>query len=134
MNTVIFRTMAPVLGIVMIGFSLIVLLRGHNAPGGGFIAALIAASAVIVYGMARGIGEVRRLLRINPMVISGLGVLVGIASGLASLFAGAPFLTGLWLPADLFGTPGLFDVGVYLTVFGAIASIALGLEDSGTAD
>jgi multicomponent Na+:H+ antiporter subunit B len=134
MNTVIFRTMAPVLGVVMVGFSLIVLFRGHNAPGGGFIAALIAASAVIIYSMARGIGDTRRLLRVNPMAICGLGVLVAIVSGLPSLVIGAPFLTDAWLPADLFGTPGLFDVGVYLTVFGAITSIALGLEDSGAAD
>ena len=134
MTTIIFRTMAPVLGIVTIGFSVIVLLRGHNSPGGGFIAALMAASAVIIYGMARGIGETRRLLRVNPMAICGLGVLVAIASGLPSFLAGTPFLTGLWLPADIFGTPGLFDIGVYLTVFGAVTAIALALEDSGVSD
>lgn len=133
MSTLIFRTMAPLLGVMMVGFSLIVLLRGHNAPGGGFIGALIAASAVAMYGMARGVGETRRLLRVNPMAICGVGVLVAVASGLPSLLAGAPFLTGLWLPADLFGTPGLFDIGVYLTVFGAVTAIALGLEDSGAA-
>ena len=134
MSTIIFRTMARVLGVVMIGFSLIVLLRGHNAPGGGFIAALVAASAVVMYGMARGIGETRRLLRVNPMAICGAGLLIAIASGLPSLLAGAPFLTGLWLPADLFGTPVLFDIGVYLTVFGGVTAIALGLEDSGATD
>jgi multicomponent Na+:H+ antiporter subunit B len=134
MSTIIFRTMAPVLAVVMIGFSLIVLLRGHNAPGGGFIGALIAASGLIVYGMARGVGETRRRLRVNPMVICGLGVLIASLSGLPSLLAGAPFLTGLWLPANLFGTPGLFDIGVYLTVLGAITAIALGLEDVGAVD
>jgi multicomponent Na+:H+ antiporter subunit B len=134
MNTIIFRTMVPMLSVVMVGFSLIVLLRGHNAPGGGFIGALIAAGAIIIYGMARGIGETRRLLRINPMVICGLGVIIAIASGFPSLLAGAPFLTGLWLPGNLFGTPGLFDIGIYLTVFGAVTAISLGLEDTGAPD
>ena len=49
------------------------------------------------------------------------------------LFAGVPFLTGLWLPANLFGTPGIFDIGVYLVVFGTITAVVLALEDSGEA-
>ena len=112
-------------------FSLILLLRGHNDPGGGFIAGLLAASAAIVLGMALGVGTVRRLLRVNPIAIAGAGVLLAAASGAVSAFAGAPYLTGLWLPLHVFGTPGLFDIGVYLTVFGTVTAIALALEDGG---
>ena len=54
MNTLIFRTAAPLIVIVMLVFSVFVLLRGHNEPGGGFIAGLIAAAAIAVYGMATG--------------------------------------------------------------------------------
>ena len=131
MNTLIFRTMAPVLAVVMVLFSIIILLRGHNDPGGGFIGGLIAASAAAIYGMAHGVGSVRRVLRFNPIGFAGLGVLIAIVSGLLSLFAGAPFLTGLWLPGYLFGVPGLFDIGVYFVVFGTLTAIALALEDSG---
>ncbi len=131
MNTLIFRTMAPLIGTLMVAFSLIVLLRGHNAPGGGFIGGLIAASASAVYGMARGVGEVRRLLRVNPIGLAGFGVMVAIVSGLLSLAVGAPFLTGLWMPGHFLGTPELFDAGVYLTVFGTVTAIALALEDAG---
>ena len=131
MNTLIFRTMAPVLTVVMLLFSLIVLLRGHNDAGGGVIGGLIGASAIAVLGMALGVGSVRRVLRVNPIVIAGLGVLVAAASGLVSALVGAPFLTGLWLPLHIFGTPGLFDIGVYLVVFGAVSAVILGLEDSG---
>ena len=131
MNTLIFRTMAPVLTVVMLLFSLIVLLRGHNDAGGGFIGGLIGASAIAVLGMALGVGSVRRVLRVNPIVIAGLGVLLAAASGLVSALVGAPFLTGLWLPLHIFGTPGLFDIGVYLVVFGAVSAVILGLEDSG---
>ena len=46
MNTLIFRTIAPLLVVVMLVFSVFVTLRGHNEPGGGFIGGLIAASAI----------------------------------------------------------------------------------------
>jgi len=115
----------------MVLFSVIVLLRGHNDPGGGFIAGLIAASAGAVLGMSRGVGAVRRLLRFNPVGFAGLGVALALVSGLLSAVVGDPFLTGLWLPSYLFGTPGLFDIGVYLTVFGTVTAITLALEDSG---
>ena len=62
MNTLIFRTMAPLIAIVMIIYSLFILLRGHNDPGGGFIGGLIAASAVAIYAMPFGVGRVRQLL------------------------------------------------------------------------
>ena len=131
MNTVIFRTAAPVIVGIMVLFSVIVLLRGHNAPGGGFIAGLIAASAAAVLGMSHGVGTVRRVLGTNPIAIAAAGLLLAIASGLVSALVAEPFLTGLWLPLHIFGTPGLFDIGIYLIVFGAFTAITLALEDSG---
>ena len=131
MNSLIFRTAAPVIASLMMLFSVIILLRGHNEPGGGFLAGLIASSAVAVLGMAQGVGPVRRLMRINPIVIAGLGIVLATLSGLLSAFVGAPFLTGLWLPLRLFGTPGVFDIGVYLVVLGTVAAVVLALEDSG---
>jgi multicomponent Na+:H+ antiporter subunit B len=129
MSTLIFRTMAPIIAVLMALFSVFILLRGHNEPGGGFIGGLIAASGIAIYAMAFGVGETRRRLRINPVVIAGAGVLVAAASGVLSIFAGVPFLTALWLPNYIFGVPGLFDVGVYLTVSGTMSAIALALED-----
>ncbi len=131
MNTLIFRTVAPLISAVMALFSLIILFRGHNDPGGGFIGGLIAASAAAVYGMALSVGAVRRLLRFNPIGYAGAGVLIATTSGLLSAAFGDSFLTALWLPEHVFGTPGLFDVGVYLVVFGTITAAALALEDSG---
>ena len=131
MNTLIFRTMAPVIATAMILFSIVILLRGHNDPGGGFIGGLIAASASAIYGMARGVGEVRRLLRFNPLSIAGFGLVLAIAVGLVSIFAGAPFLTAFWLPGYVIGVPGAFDVGVYFVVFGTMTAIILALEDGG---
>jgi len=133
-NTLIFRTMAPLIAVAMLLFSIVILLRGHNDPGGGFIGGLIAASAVAVYGMAQGVGAARRVLRVNPIGFAGFGVLLAALSGALSAFTGAPFLTTMWLPAHLFGTAGLFDIGVYFVVFGTLSAVTLALEDSGEAD
>ena len=62
MRTLIFRTVAPCLTSLMLLFSVFVLLRGHNEPGGGFIGGLIAASAFAIYGIAFGVPAARRAL------------------------------------------------------------------------
>lgn len=137
MNTLIFRTITPYLTALMVLFSIFVLLRGHNEPGGGFIGGLIAASAFAIYGIANGVAPVRRALRFHPMSIAAFGLLIGSLSGLASIFASVPFMTGLWGGFTLFGTYIyissilFFDTGVYLVVVGTITSIALALEERG---
>jgi multicomponent Na+:H+ antiporter subunit B len=106
--------------------SFFLLLRGHNEPGGGFAGGLLAASAIILHGLAHGMLAARRLLHITPQVLIGVGLLIAAGSGLVSMIAGLPFLTGLWggsmptlVVGDLkFGTPLLFDIGVYLVVTG----------------
>ncbi|GGA54855.1 MnhB domain-containing protein [Pelagibacterium lentulum] len=136
MNTVIFRTVAPGLAALMIMFSIYVLLRGHNEPGGGFIGGLIGASGLAIYGIACGVQEARKALVIHPIVLAGFGVFIGALSGFFALFAQEPFLTGLWLIFHVEGTevalstPLIFDIGVYATVVGSVATIALSLEDS----
>ena len=62
MNTVIFRTAAPLIVAAMLVFSVYVCLRGHNEPGGGFIGGLIGAASIAVFGMASGVPVVRRAL------------------------------------------------------------------------
>lgn len=133
MSTLIFRTTALLVSIVMIVFSLYITLRGHNEPGGGFIGGLIAAASIALFAMAHGVGRVRQLLRVNPIMIAGAGVVIAALSGLVSALTGQSYLTGLWLPGHVFGTPGLFDIGVYLAVLGTIVAVALALEDDGEA-
>ncbi|TRL36258.1 Na+/H+ antiporter subunit B [Rhizobium straminoryzae] len=135
MNTLIFRTVAPFLTALMLLFSIFILLRGHNEPGGGFIGGLIAVSALAIYGIAYGVAAVRRAIRFHPLSIAGFGLMLSTLSGLLSVFAGVPFMTGLWIAPRLFGvevplsTVMSFDIGVYLVVVGAITSIALALEE-----
>ena len=135
MRTLIFRTVAPFLSSLMVVFSIFVLLRGHNEPGGGFIGGLIAASALAIYGIGCGVAPVRRALYFHPMGIAGFGLLIGSLAGVMSIFYGVPFMTGLWGYIPLFGESVkvssvlVFDIGVYLVVVGSIGSIALSLEE-----
>ncbi|MDP1731684.1 MAG: MnhB domain-containing protein [Devosia sp.] len=137
MNTLIFRTIAPLIVVVMVVFSFFVMLRGHNEPGGGFVGGLIAASAIAIYGMAFGPAAVQKALKAHPITFAGLGVVLATLSGLLSLAYQVPFLTGLWVDLHLgdadiaVSTPMVFDIGVYLVVFGTISAIALALEDDG---
>jgi len=135
MRTVIFRSIAPYLTSLMVLFSIFVLLRGHNEPGGGFIGGLIAASALAIYGIACGVAPVRRAIYFHPMAIAAFGLFMSAMAGVLSMFASVPYMSGLWIYPHLFGVEValssvlVFDVGVYLVVVGAISSIALALEE-----
>lgn len=134
MNTIIFRTIAPLIVATMVVFSLYVCLRGHNEPGGGFIGGLIGASAIAVLGMASSAAQARKALYFDPLSIAGFGVLLAGLTGLISIFNDNPFMTSIWLYLELgestvpLSTPLVFDLGVYLVVFGTISAITLGLE------
>ncbi len=136
MNSLIFRTIAPLLVAVMLVFSVFVLLRGHNEPGGGFIGGLSAASALTIYGMAMGVAAARTALKVHPLAYAGFGVALAGLAGVLSILFDVPFLTGLWTSFTFDGsevalsTPMVFDIGVYFVVFGTITAVALALEDS----
>ena len=137
MNSLIFRTISRFLVGLMLLFSIFLLLRGHNEPGGGFIGGLVAAAGIAVYGIAEGPAAVRAILRIDPRAIAMVGLLIALIAGLFAALAGAPFLTGLWAfigatPGDkglALGTPLIFDIGVYLVVIGGVLGMIVALEE-----
>jgi multicomponent K+:H+ antiporter subunit A len=102
-------------------------LRGHNQPGGGFIAALVVAIAFLLQYLAAGFDWTDKRRRFGEHQMIAWGVLVAMATGLGSLAFGANFLTSTF---DYFSLPligkfelasaMLFDTGVFLTVFGAV--------------
>ncbi|MFT0211070.1 monovalent cation/H+ antiporter subunit A [Pseudomonas sp. F1_0610] len=107
-----------------------IFLRGHNEPGGGFIAGLIVAVALILLEIAYGQQWVESHLRIKPSLLAGLGVLVAGATGLGSWLWGYPFLTTAFGHFSLpfigeieLATAMLFDLGVLFTVVGATLMI-----------
>ncbi|MEX5564569.1 monovalent cation/H+ antiporter subunit A [Pseudophaeobacter sp. 1A16562] len=101
--------------------------RGHNLPGGGFIAGLIAAIAVIMQYMASGFAWTSERQRFYYHGIIGSGVLIAAATGIGAWFNDMPFLTSAfgyihWPPLKEFewATAALFDLGVFLAVVGAV--------------
>jgi multicomponent K+:H+ antiporter subunit A len=123
---------------VMTMISIYVFLRGHNAPGGGFVAGLIMAVAIILQYVAGGTVWVEANLKLYPRRLIALGLLTAAGTGLGAWAAGYPFLTShspryeLRLLAPLLDevtlpSAFLFDLGVYLLVVGTTAVILLAL-------
>jgi multicomponent Na+:H+ antiporter subunit A len=106
---------------LMLGASLLLLWRGHNLPGGGFIGGLVAACGLILLVLTYGHGQIRRVLPVRPAQLIGIGLGIAALAGILGLLSGQTFLEGLWIfPGGLpLGTPLLFDAGVFLTVSGS---------------
>jgi multicomponent K+:H+ antiporter subunit A len=106
--------------------SFYIFLRGHNMPGGGFIAGLITSVALIQQYIAHGVDWVKPRLKIEYQTLIALGVLIATLTGIGSWFFDRPFMT-TWF--DYFDIPYIgeielasaliFDLGVYLTVIGS---------------
>jgi multicomponent Na+:H+ antiporter subunit B len=117
-------------------FSIFILLRGHNEPGGGFVGGLIAAAAFALHAIAYDVEKTRTLLAIDTRSLIVMGLLLAMSSGMISLFIGEPFFTGQWVKLSFWpigeldlGTPLFFDIGVYLTVIGVTLTIILSLAE-----
>ncbi len=122
MNSLILRTSSRIILPAALIFSLYILLRGHNEPGGGFIGGLIAAAGLAVHALSRGRDALIATMRIAPKPVIGIGLGLAILSGLPALLLGRPYLTHLWIFPGGFGigTTLIFDIGVYLAVIGSM--------------
>lgn len=118
--------------------SLFILWRGHNEPGGGFIGGLVAASAFILYTVGHDVTAAKRLLRVDTRMLIGAGLALALTSVASPLLARKPLMTAwwfdLWIPGvgeQSFGSPLLFDTGVYLVVVGVLLTLVFAMaEDS----
>jgi len=118
--------MRPLLPLA-ITVSIYIFLRGHNLPGGGFIAGLVTAIALMLQYVAGGIDFAQARLRINYVRLLGLGLAIAVATGLASWLFGRPFLTSAhgYVSPPIVGAFEIasamaFDLGVYLVVIGTV--------------
>ncbi|MEL6585436.1 MAG: Na+/H+ antiporter subunit B [Pseudomonadota bacterium] len=136
-SSLIVRAATRVLVGLLLVFSLWMLLRGHNEPGGGFIGGLIGATGFILYAIAHGCSAARLALRLEPQTIAMVGLGVALAAGIFSTFFGDALFTGQWLFLGAEeGEKGLplsniliFDIGVYLVVLGSVLTLVLALEE-----
>lgn len=136
MNSLILRVVGRLLVPLMLLFSVFLLLRGHNEPGGGFVGGLMAVGAFGLYSLTYGVATARKALFVDPRTLVGLGLLLAVLSGFGAAFIDAPFLTGVWFVRELtpgytlhVGTPTVFDVGVYLVVIGGVLMALFSVED-----
>ncbi|MEN8896902.1 MAG: monovalent cation/H+ antiporter subunit A [Yoonia sp.] len=123
MMVVMTRVIMPV--VIIVGFY--IFWRGHNEPGGGFIAGLIVSIGVVMQYMASGYAWTSARLRYPYHDIIGAGVLIAGLTGIGSWFFAKPFLTSDFTyvripPFEKFelATAALFDLGVFLAVVGAV--------------
>ncbi|TLD69162.1 Na+/H+ antiporter subunit B [Phragmitibacter flavus] len=138
MDSLLLRTAVRLLLPLQLLFSVFVMLRGHNEPGGGFVGGLIAGASIVLWALAHGMPSARKKMRVSPHFLIALGLLCAASSGIIALVAGYPFLTGLWSDIAIptlvigkmkLGTPVLFDVGVYFLVCGIAIAIIFALGD-----
>jgi multicomponent K+:H+ antiporter subunit A len=131
MMVVATRVMMPIA--VMVG--IYIFLRGHNYPGGGFVAGLVIAIALLMQYMASGFAWTQSRQRIQYHAMIGFGVVIAGLTGAGSWLAGKPFLTSAFgyfefPPIEEFelATAALFDLGVFLTVLGAVMLMLFSLS------
>jgi multicomponent Na+:H+ antiporter subunit B len=135
MNSAILQIAQRYVRFLLLLFALIALLRGHNYPGGGFIAGLLAGLSLVMKGFAYDIEIVIKQMKVPPSGFMAIGLSLIIASTLPSLVQGISFMKGYWLQLEIpvigdvkLGTPLLFDTGVFFGVIGVIRMFFFSLK------
>ncbi|MDG5800396.1 MnhB domain-containing protein [Marinilabiliaceae bacterium ANBcel2] len=132
MQNIILQKTAKLILIIMTAASLWLLIRGHNNPGGGFIAGIVAATGLILYAIVFGSQKVEKLLKYNTRNWIGSGLAIILVSIIIPIALGEPPMTAMWTTISLpfsislhTGTPHIFETGVYISVIGIILSIII---------
>ena len=127
---VLVRLLLPIAVVIALYF----FMRGHNLPGGGFVAGLCVAIAFLTQYIVAGTYWVEAHLQLKVIRWIALGMLAAVATGLGSLWFGYPFLTSHTAHVTLpglgevhFASAMLFDVGVFAVVVGATLLILTAL-------
>ena len=123
---VVARTLLPLALLVAVHL----FLRGHNLPGGGFIAALVAGTALMLQYLSDGSAMTQTRIGWRFRMLVGVGVLIATATGIGSWVIGYPFLTTSFTYVRLpvigefeLATAMLFDLGVFVAVVATVMCI-----------
>ena len=133
-HPIILQNLSRLLFPLMLLFAAFVFLRGHNLPGGGFVAGLIAALAIVLQYLGSGIAWTSARIRTDMHHVIAAGLFFAIGTGLVSILLGYPFLTSAftyvnWPLVGKFeiASAMMFDLGVFLVVVGATVMILVEL-------
>jgi len=136
-NDVILQTVTKIVSFIILTFSIYIFFAGHNNPGGGFIGGLMTASAIVLLYLAFDLEGMRKIIPIDFIKLTALGLLIAVVTGIGSFVFNEPFLSHTYDYFDLplFGeqtelaTALLFDIGVYFTVIGVTMTIILSIGE-----
>jgi monovalent cation:proton antiporter len=135
-NDVIVRTMSKIVVFIILAFSAYLFFAGHNDPGGGFIGGLMTAAALVLLALAFDLETIRKVLPFNFRMITGVGLLTAVLTGMGSFVFNVPFLSHTFaykvlpvLGKKELATAVLFDLGVYLAVVGVTMTIILSIGE-----
>lgn len=131
MTSIVLRASARLLSPLLALLSVVIMLRGHNEPGGGFIGGLVLAMGLLLPAFVDQ-STPRLNLWVDPQRLIGLGWLIALLCPISSMLFGAPFFQSLWMGSVWLpfvgkvgiGTPLFFDAGVFMTVAGVTLKIA----------
>ncbi|MDI3535432.1 MAG: multicomponent Na+:H+ antiporter subunit [Thermosediminibacterales bacterium] len=130
MNSLILKTVATPVLYLIVSFSVYVFFRGHNNPGGGFIAGLLTAGAFVLQYLSFDSKTVKSNFSLNWKKLIPVGLILALGSGLGGMILGYPFLSHsfgcFYLPliGELeLATAIIFDLGVYFVVLGTALTI-----------
>ncbi len=134
MSTLIFRNAAKVLVPLSLLFAMFIYFKGHQSPGGGFVAGLVAAVALIVHRMSYGARSMNRMLPFPERSFIAIGLFLALSTAVVPLLFDQPFLTSYHGSIALPGNNGraytiewasvmVFDLGVFMVVTGVVVGM-----------
>lgn len=137
-DSFILRKTSVIIGLIVQIFAVYLFFRGHNQPGGGFIAGVGCSVGILLIIFANGKASTSDLIRFDPVRIAAWGLLISVFSGLISLALASDYLTHYHYKTDsapffgslYLGTPLLFDLGVFMVVVGVILKVSFVLMDA----
>jgi len=130
MSTLIVRTAAKLLVPMGLALAVFIYWKGHQMPGGGFVAGLVASVALVVDRMSEGPAHLRRLLPCRERFLVGLGLFLALGTGLGALVCGLPFMSSVhgYIPlgggmTTEWASAMVFDLGVFFVVTGVVVGM-----------
>lgn len=134
-NDVILQTVTKIVVFIILTVGVYIFLAGHNNPGGGFVGGLVIASAHVLLYLAFDIETVHKGIPLDFKKVAALGAFIVVATGIGSLFFGAPFLSQTLVSFDLpligeigISTVTIFEAGVAFAVVGVVLTIILSIS------
>lgn len=133
-NFLLARFFSKTLPTILLVVSFYFYYRGHNLPGGGFVAGLVASTAYVFRFIVNPDIKLK-VLWLHPAKLAALGLFLALCSSMISFYVSGHFFQGIWTPSPILiigklGTPMLFDLGVLLSVLGMVTWIVVStLED-----